>query len=317
MNDEIESKFWRWYPFESICLSGGGLKVFGTLGALHYAHDMDLLKNIKHYSGTSAGAMVCYLLAIGYSPLDIISYICTNKVLDSMIFDAVSMTNNEGCFKYEHIQLSLERMTIRKIGQFVTMGQLLEITGNSLSVVTFNATTGKTEFFSSEDTPEVNCLDAIRMSSNIPIVFSNYTYNRSKYIDGAFGSNFPIDQTIGNSILGVNIINNNSNICIDDQSIPEYIYKLVNLMFSKRCGEAKVSEERKVKIINLDINWEVINFNITTPEILDIFSNGYRTAEISFKSVPEPEPQEPTQEEPTQEKDPSIFPAVNPDRVDP
>ena len=61
--------------YDTLVLSGGSSKGLVILGALQYGYDNYLLNEIETYIGTSAGAITCFLLAIGYSPLEIISYI--------------------------------------------------------------------------------------------------------------------------------------------------------------------------------------------------------------------------------------------------
>ena len=51
--------------------------------------------------------------------------------------------------------------------------------------------------------PNLPCLIALRMSSNIPAMFEPFKYTKSYYIDGAYGNNFAIecleekDHTLG------------------------------------------------------------------------------------------------------------------------
>ena len=49
--------------FNAIVLSGGGLKGFGLLGGIQYMIDNKLFENIKYYSGTSIGSVICFFLA--------------------------------------------------------------------------------------------------------------------------------------------------------------------------------------------------------------------------------------------------------------
>ena len=63
--------------YNTICLSGGGLKCFSFIGALEYIekhHNFDI-KQIKKYVGTSGGAILGYLLSIGYSVSEIKEFI--------------------------------------------------------------------------------------------------------------------------------------------------------------------------------------------------------------------------------------------------
>ena len=55
--------------FDTIVLAGGSTKGLLTLGALQYAYDNNIIKNINTFIGTSAGAILCFLLIIGYTPI--------------------------------------------------------------------------------------------------------------------------------------------------------------------------------------------------------------------------------------------------------
>jgi predicted acylesterase/phospholipase RssA len=70
--------------YEAIVLSGGGLKGFGLLGGLQYMVDSKrFVDDVLFYSGTSIGAVICYFLAIGYTPIEMTVYSITNKIFDT------------------------------------------------------------------------------------------------------------------------------------------------------------------------------------------------------------------------------------------
>ena len=57
--------------YSTLLLSGGSVKTFASIGALQYLYDKNLICNVETLVGTSAGAILCYLLAIGYTPGEI------------------------------------------------------------------------------------------------------------------------------------------------------------------------------------------------------------------------------------------------------
>ena len=67
--------------YDTLVLSGGSSKGILTLGALQYCYDNFLLNKIETYVGTSSGAIISFLLIIGYSPIEIMVYICCNGLL--------------------------------------------------------------------------------------------------------------------------------------------------------------------------------------------------------------------------------------------
>ena len=52
---------------KNLVISGGGTNGIGFIGILKYLSEKNLFKNIEHYIGTSAGAMLCYFLSIGFN----------------------------------------------------------------------------------------------------------------------------------------------------------------------------------------------------------------------------------------------------------
>ena len=52
---------------KNLVISGGGINGLGLLGIIRYLSENNLIKNISHYIGTSAGAILSFLLIIGYN----------------------------------------------------------------------------------------------------------------------------------------------------------------------------------------------------------------------------------------------------------
>ena len=83
--------------YDTLVLSGGSTKGIIILGSLQYLYDNFYLSKIKNYIGTSSGAIICFLLAIGYTPIEIIVYICTHQLLEKIQhFNVVAMINGGG-----------------------------------------------------------------------------------------------------------------------------------------------------------------------------------------------------------------------------
>ena len=55
--------------YDTICLSGGGIKGISFIGALDFLQLKSYINinQINNWVGTSAGSMLCYLLTLGYS----------------------------------------------------------------------------------------------------------------------------------------------------------------------------------------------------------------------------------------------------------
>lgn len=273
--------------YDTIVLSGGSAKGIVTMGALQCMYDSKMLCNVKTYIGTSAGAMICYLLAIGYTPIEIMVYICTHQLLEKLQhFNIVAMINGAGASSFNDLHEHLEKMTIAKIGYLPTFADLRDKYGKVLICSTHNLTKHKTEYMGPHTSPLLPCITALRMSANLPLIFEKYKYGDSYYIDGAVSDNFPIQlgDEMGNKIIGlcIGVEEDNFN-DTEGAGILEYIYKLMFIPISQAI-EYKIEKcSEKCKIIRLNYNkLKVFNFNINSTEKLEMFSSGYQQAENSF-----------------------------------
>ena len=101
--------------YNKLILSGGALKGLLTLGSLQYLYDNNKLKNVTKYIGTSVGSMICFLISIGYTPIELIVSICTSQIFDKVRhIDIISLSNNEGGIDWNIINEYLETLDCKK-----------------------------------------------------------------------------------------------------------------------------------------------------------------------------------------------------------
>ena len=276
--------------YDTLVLSGGSSKGIIILGALQYAYDNFLLTKVTNYIGTSAGAIICYLLAIGFTPIEILIYICTNQLLEKIQhFNIVAMINGVGAISFNNIYEHLEKMTIEKLGYIPTFLDLKEKYSRNFICVTYNITEDKTEYLSFENYPNLPCLIGLRMSANLPLIFENYKYGNSFYIDGGIADNFAIDigDEIGKKVLGILITSNNENFNNHpDSSILEFIYKLMFIPISRILEYKLKNISDRCKIIKLCYDkLKFFDFNINSKTKLDLFSLGYENMKKEVESI--------------------------------
>jgi NTE family protein len=268
--------------YDTLVLAGGGSKGILTLGALQYCYDNDILKNVQTYFGTSIGAIISYLLIIGYSPIEIIVYICSNQSFEKLNeFNILSLLRGNGACSFNIINEVLEKMTIDKVGFFPTLEDLKNKFNKKLFVTTYNITENKTEYLSYENYPNLPSLIALRMTSNVPLVFEKYKYGNSFYIDGGISNNFPIDiaEKYGKHIFGIYFLSQNNISSDPNQNLLEYIYQLMFIPM-KQANDYKIQysvNNPKYKICSLDCSdLKFLNFDINSKDKLELFSSGYQ-----------------------------------------
>ena len=276
--------------YDTLVLSGGSTKGLVTLGAIQYCYDNYLLTNVSNYIGTSSGCAISFLLIIGYTPVEIITYICTHQLMEKMQhFNLVAMLQGRGVMSFNNIQEQLEKMTIEKLGYLPTLQDLRDKFGKNLVCVTHNLSKQKTEYLSCTNNPSIPCLTAIRMSCNLPLIFENYKYGDSLYIDGGISDNFPINvgDDAGTKVLGIVLVPDSSN-AYNMDNIMEYIYNLLFIPIEQAI-EYKISlASEACHIVRLPCdNFNYFEFDMSSTQKLEMFSNGYTamSKQLSKKKI--------------------------------
>lgn len=263
------------------------MKGISTLGALQYFMDNNMLSDVKTYVGTSAGSAILYLMIIGYTPVEILVYLCMHPIYQmSDSFDMVKLMNGEGGLSFAPIYEILEQMSIDKIGKIPTFGELKETYHISLVVPAYNYTQKKTEYLSWETHPDLLCIMGIRMSSSIPLLFNMYKYKGDFYMDGAITEHFPILVELpdpSHPRLGIVINMEHSAESSSSFSLLEYIY---NLSMIPMIEDLKYKKKHAVDtdIIELHSKIGALEFsNTSSPLKLESFSSGYQQAKQFFE----------------------------------
>ena len=272
--------------YDTLVLPGGGLKGFCLLGAIQSAMDSGLLNNIKNYVGTSIGSILGYLLAIGYKPIEIMVAIYTNKWLERMQnYNLVAMINGNGATTFTSLHEALEKLTINKIGQFITLGKLKELYGKTLICVAYNMTTCCTEYLGPDNYPDLPCITALRMSSNIPLIFDRFMYMDQYYIDGGVSDNFPIKkgEEIGEKVLGIHLkISEKSLQDNPEEGLIYYFLRLLQIPIIQSTKYKVESAGDKCTIIPVNTGElkASFEFDVKSKLRLDMFSAGYNAFKI-------------------------------------
>jgi len=273
--------------FDILVLAGSSAKGIAILGALQNCYDRNLLNNIQYYLGTSSGFIINYLLVIGYTPVEILVNIFTNNLLETMQqINFNNLLKGDGGLNWSNsVGKLLHKLTIEKIKFIPTFKDIANKFNKKLIGVTYNLTFDKMELLSVDDTPDLNCIEAAKMTSNLPFLFEKCKYNDNYYLDGGIINNFPIDlaKNIGNKILGVVTYNELkkdpkiNNKMIENENQLEFIYKLMFVSIDQTTESKIVNNvDDNLKIVKIPIgSLKSYNFNISSKQKFSLFSKGY------------------------------------------
>ena len=273
--------------YDGLVISAGAIKGFLILGFLDHTN----ISNIKYFSGCSVGSYICMLLSIGYTPLEIITYLCVNDI--SQLFKDLNPLMLKDYYGMVNIDLMLEyieTMIKYKIGYIPTFKQLYQEFDKILICPAYNISDNKKEYLSIDTHPDMPISTGCILSSNVPFLFSKAEYNGKCYIDGATFDSFPLDklveytdkENIKCNILGVTLQDKKEE-KID--SFTSYIKTIVSCLTSK-----KYNLREDVTIKTLSFNYEMLDFNVDTKTKIKMYVDGYKQSiknSISKKSEKE------------------------------
>ncbi len=255
--------------YEGLVISSGAIKGFLILGYLDYIYRD--ISSVKYYCGCSVGSYICMLLAIGYTPLEIITYLCTNDI--SVLFKDLNPLMLKDCYGMVNVDLMLEyieTMIKYKIGFVPTFRQLYENFDKTLICPSYNITDNLREYLCVDTHPDMPISVACVMSSNIPFLFSKLEYNGKCYIDGATFDSFPLDklsEQVDCKILGITFPNKQSK---KIESFSCYIKTIVSCLATK---SYKLRENTVVRTLNF--NYEMLDFNVDTKTKIKMYVDGF------------------------------------------
>jgi hypothetical protein len=272
---------------DTLCISGGGINAFSFIGALEYLLSIKYinLKLIKTYIGTSAGAMICFLLSINYTINDLKKFILNfnfNIINDNIDLDNIFL--NCGINDGSKIIYIFRKFLQNKYNNLndITFIEHYNLTNNKLIIIGTNYTTSSEEIFSFEKTPDMSILIAIRISSSIPFIFTPVLYNNNYYVDGALLNNFPINYCNIKNTLGIKLKHNKINNCDNILSFFINCIKIITNTHNNNYININSLNIIEIDILNKNIG---LNFNINYNEKEDLISNGFKEAEYYITNI--------------------------------
>lgn len=210
------------FDFESIVLSGGGIRGFYLLGALDYFYDENPQTNkryfnystIKEFRGTSVGSIICTLLAVGHTPREIF-----DAILDHDIFKPTS-THHLLEIMCKKSLMSIDAL-IRFVGEMmeekgfyahVTFDEYFLHTSKDIYITgtNFSNKVNKSVIFSRETTPDMPILKAVEISASAFPIFPLVSHRGDLYGDGGYTNNFFLEHSSPLRTLGVYLYSESS-----------------------------------------------------------------------------------------------------------
>ena len=190
--------------YENIVFEGGGAKAMAFCGGILALDNLGIYKKLKRFAGSSAGAIVATLLAIGYTPSDLVDIMYDtdfgtffNKSLFELPKDIYEVLKHEGCDSGEafedFIETRIETITGNKDYTFIDLYNDRKI---ELVITSTDVNREISVYFHHKATPHMTLRQAVRMSMSIPLIFTPVVHELAKkqdiFVDGGLLDNYPL-----------------------------------------------------------------------------------------------------------------------------
>ncbi|AII52261.1 patatin-like phospholipase family protein [Hymenobacter sp. APR13] len=206
--------------YRNLVMEGGGIRGIAYGGALAELEKQGVLAGLQRVGGTSAGAIQAALLAVGYSPQEIIEVVNRTPIQrlndGRLIFfgGSTRLVKQYGWYRGDEFAKYLSELVSRKTGNpDLTLGELHTLVQQQptryrdLYTTGTNLTRQCTQVFSYETHPFMRVADAVRISMSIPLYFRAVLLDTTGHVvrqplpgqpvevlvDGGLLANYPID----------------------------------------------------------------------------------------------------------------------------
>jgi NTE family protein len=251
-----------------LVISGGGPKGLAGLGALTYLIQNEIIVFPEIFAGTSVGAVICFLLNIGYSPKDIYEILLEIDFIKLIKYIEPENLLIDPCFGLSSpepiLQVIYSFMKKKNIKKNITFKELFDMTKSKLIITGTCINDISISYFSIDTYPNMPILKAIRISISIPFIFRPYLFENKLWVDGGCMDNFPMELFIDklDDVIGIYLDDHYEHVENIDE-VQDYFYRIFKCMYrGLNCNKIKLYKKYCIHIIcncNYNADWDITN----------------------------------------------------------
>ena len=249
-----------------LVISGGGLKGFAGLGAVTSLIQNNIIDIPEIYAGSSVGAVICFLLNIGYHSKDIFNVLLALDFSEFIKYIEPDNLLNDPCFGFSTpepiIYTIFSFMKQKKIKDNITFKELFDLTKSKLIITGTCVNEQQIYYFSVDTFPNMSILKALRITICIPFIFRPYLFENKLWVDGGCMNNFPIDlfKDKLDDVIGI-YLDEHFHFIDEINEIQDYIFCLLKSIFrGLNCNKINFFKKYLIHIISnttSNNNWEI------------------------------------------------------------
>jgi NTE family protein len=187
------------YPFENLVFEGGGIKGLAFCGAIPILEQKGIMANVKHYAGSSAGAITAGLLACGHTSDEILKILQNKNFNDfkddnfGAIRDVRRLMKQYGFYAGKEFHRWYGELLRNRTGHAdITFQELLTRYGKELIVTGTCLNRRETHYYTVKRNPDMPICDAVRISMGLPLFFAAVEWEGDILVDGGVLNNYPV-----------------------------------------------------------------------------------------------------------------------------
>ena len=286
-----------------LILEGGGVRGIAFIGGLRALYDEQILNSVNQIAGSSVGGLIAILIAVGYSideMEDIFKEMDFVKLKDDKfgIFrDTKRLIKKFGLYRGEYLKKMMRKFIFRKMNtRYCSFKYLFDEKNIELLLTGTNVNYRKVEYFHYKTTPDMDIVDALRITASMPFLYKAVEYNGCMYVDGGMACNYPFksfwelqgnkgdpDVTYINETLGMRVESKNE--ILEHDGIPvkyptdniiSFSEGLIETMFNI-IDKRNVNPEIMKHTILIMTNINSLKFDLTSDEKKSLYTSGYET----------------------------------------
>lgn len=232
---------------ENIVINGGGPTIFNVYGALRESSKQGLWNHadVKHYYGTSAGAIMAVVLSLEYSWEELDDYLIKRPWQTVWQFNALKVYEyycNKGIYGTELFRQLLGPLIRGKdLDTECTLQELFNATNKTLHFYTIELSTFTLTEITHTTFPNMKVIEAVHASAALPILCQPLKYDGLYYTDGGIMLNYPLCKCNADpsTVLGIKNVYSGTNANVHSvQGIFEYLSYVMNMVIDKIQGQS-------------------------------------------------------------------------------